>query len=78
MNRYRKPVGHRPYFPQSDSSGAGRWAGACSVVLLMAMILLGLMAVDRVASTPAAHPAPTYLEPVEVPDHGALVAEVGR
>jgi hypothetical protein len=44
----------------------------------MAMILLGLMAVDRVASTPAAHPAPTYLEPVEVPDHGALVAEVGR
>ena len=50
---YRMPAGHKPYLPQSTDP-TGRVAGLCAVIILAALILMSLLAVDRVASTPAA------------------------
>ena len=74
---YRMPAGHKPYLPQSTDP-TGRVAGLCAVIILAALILLSLLAVDRVASTPAAHPAPAHMEQLEDPHHEALVAGVVR
>lgn len=74
---YRMPAGHKPYLPQSTDP-TGRVAGLCAVIILAALILMSLLAVDRVASTPAAHPAPAGLELIDDPHHEALVAGVAR
>ena len=74
---YRMPAGHKPYLPQSTDP-TGRVAGLCAVVILVALILLSLLSLDRVASAPAAHPAPAGLELIDDPHHEALVAGVAR
>ena len=55
-NQYRAPAGHRPYIPRTGNHG-GPLAGLCAVIILGGMVLLSLLALDRVASAPAAHPA---------------------
>ena len=77
MNSYRRPAGHRPYIPRTGNHG-GPLAGLCAVVILCGLVLLSLLALDRVASAPAAHPAPAGLELLDDPHPQALVAEVGR
>lgn len=78
MNSYRRPAGHRPYLPPTTGNQAGPLAGLCAVVLIAAMLLLALLSLDRVASSPAAHPAPSGLERLDEQHQNALVAEVGR
>ena len=78
MNSYRRPAGHRPYLPPTTGNQAGPLAGLCAVVLIAAMLLLALLSLDRVASAPAAHPAPAGLELLDDPHHEALVAGVAR
>ena len=75
MNSYRRPAGHRPYLPPTTGNPAGPLAGLCAVIILGGLVLLSL---DRVASAPAAHPAPAGLELLDDPHPQALVAEVGR
>lgn len=58
-NQYRAPAGHRPYIHRTGNHG-GQLAGLCAVIMLGGMVLLSLLALDRVASAPAAHPAPAH------------------
>ena len=60
MKTYRAPVGHKPLLPSIPRTGnhGGPLAGLCAIVIVCAMVLLSLLAVDRVASGPAAFRAP--------------------
>ena len=78
MNSYRRPAGHRPYLPPTTGNHAGPLAGLCAVIIIGGLVLLSLLALDRVASAPAAHPAPAGLELLDDPNHEALVAGVAR
>lgn len=77
-SQYRAPVGHRPYIPRTGQH-TGPLAGLCAVIILGGLVLLSLLALDRVASAPAAHPAPAHhLDILDDPHPQALVAGVGR
>ena len=71
-NQYRAPAGHRPYIPRTGNHG-GQLAGLCAVIMLAGMVLLSLLALDRVAAAPVHH-----LDIIDDPHPQALVAEVGR
>ena len=71
-NQYRAPAGHRPYIPRTGNHG-GPLAGLCAVIILGGLVLLSLLALDRVASAPAHH-----LDILDDLHPQALVAEVGR
>ena len=77
-NQYRAPAGHRPYIPRTGNHG-GPLAGLCAVIIIGGLVLLSLLALDRVASAPAAHPAPAHhLDILDNPHPQARAAEVGR
>ena len=60
MKTYRAPVGHKPLLSTIPCTGnhGGPLTGLCAIVIVCAMVLLSVLAVDRVASGPAACQAP--------------------
>ena len=60
MKTYRASVGHKPLHPTIPRTGnhGGPLTGLCAIVIVCAMVLLFVLAVDRVASGPAACQTP--------------------